>query len=89
MTRYFQMTESKTLAVSRWLTHGPSERAFHVCNNVRRICLEYPWPNEEEHQDWLNTAPADEIGAWVESILQDEGTEIDGPAPENEQTEEE
>ncbi len=34
---------------------------------VRTICT-YPWPDIQEHQVWLDEAPAQEIAQWVRFI---------------------
>lgn len=37
---------------------------------IRATCL-YDWPEGEHHQRWLNTAPADEIAAWIVAVRAD------------------
>ena len=34
--------------------------------------LHYEWDNEDEHAEWVATAPLSEIVEWCKSILEDE-----------------
>ena len=36
------------------------------------IIIDYDWHEEEEHYEWVATAPVGEIVAWAEGIRQDE-----------------
>jgi hypothetical protein len=37
-----------------------------------RLLVDYDWNNEDEHLDWVITAPVDDLVAWAQSIEQDE-----------------
>jgi len=38
----------------------------------RDLLIENLWDNQDEHLDWVATAPISEIVAWAEDIRQDE-----------------
>ena len=37
-----------------------------------RDLIEYDWPEENEHAEWISTAPVAEIIAWAESLRSSE-----------------
>ena len=38
-----------------------------TADEVKEVCLA-DWPEGEQHQQWLNTAPVQEIADWIESV---------------------
>ena len=37
-------------------------------NEVAELVVRYDWDNADEHQGWLNEAPAAEIADWVKTV---------------------
>ncbi len=45
------------------------------------ILIDYDWPNQAEHWEWVATAPIDEIVAWAADIRADEADDTEEPEP--------
>lgn len=41
-------------------------------SQYRDLLIEYDWPNEDEHLQWVATAPTTELINWAETIRRDE-----------------
>lgn len=58
MSEHFTMTNERAEEIA-------AVGGFTV-EQVREFCLA-DWPEGEDHQLWLDTAPADEIAGWIEA----------------------
>ncbi|HEU4752218.1 MAG TPA: hypothetical protein VFU47_03845 [Armatimonadota bacterium] len=61
-------TETRTAAESR-------VNASETLSAYRDLLLDYDWSNEDEHMEWVATAPEAELVAWAETIRRDERSE--------------
>lgn len=62
----FNMDKSKLQEVLElvWKSHPQ-----FTSNKIEQF-IDADWPNANEHQQWLNEAPASEIASWVEAGIE-------------------
>ncbi len=57
--------------ISSELVAAIAEAGGLLPRTVERICT-YDWPEGQDHQDWLSSAPVAEIATWAAIIARDE-----------------
>lgn len=59
---YYKLDTAKAFEIARLLGYQVPEGA----EKVAAFCCA-DWPEGDEHQAWLNTAPAEEIANWMQA----------------------